>query len=108
MAIVKIQRKGQITLPMRVRAAIGVSDGDLVDVKASGGRIIVTPTVVIDRSKFPNASFEYTSEQRRIIDSCLAEAQRGPFSGPFKDGAEIAAFLKRQRGSKSKRSKNRR
>jgi AbrB family looped-hinge helix DNA binding protein len=40
MSIVKIQRKGQMTLPTRVRTAIGLADGDLVDVKVTGRRIV--------------------------------------------------------------------
>jgi len=68
MSIVRIQRKGQMTLPTGVRAAVGLADGDLVDVKVNGRRIVITPAPVIDRSKFPTADDEYTPEQRRVID----------------------------------------
>src|SRR5690242_884317 len=95
MSIVRIQRKGQMTLPTGVRTAVGLADGDLVDVKVSGRRIIVTPTLVVDRSKFPIADDEYTPEQRRLINARLVEAEKGPYYGPFKSGAEVAAFLKK-------------
>ena len=42
-----------------------------------------------------NAEYEYTPEQRRAINARLAKAEKGPFYGPFKDGAEVAAFLKK-------------
>jgi AbrB family looped-hinge helix DNA binding protein len=100
MSIVKIQRKGQMTLPTGVRTAVGLADGDLVDVKVSGRRIIVTPMLVVDRSKFPSAEDEYTPEQRRMINARLAESERGPYYGPFKSGAEVAAFLKKWKGNK--------
>jgi len=101
MSIVKIQRKGQMTLPTGVRTAVGLADGDLVDVRVTGRRIVITPTLVIDRSKFPTADDEYTPEQRRIINARLAKAEKGPFFGPFKNGAEVAAFMKkRQRSAK--------
>jgi AbrB family looped-hinge helix DNA binding protein len=101
MSLVKIQRKGQMTLPTRVRTAVGLADGDLVDVKVTGRRIVITPTLVIDRSKFPTADGEYTPEQRRMIDARLDKAEKGPFFGPFKNGDEVAAFLKkRQRSAK--------
>lgn len=96
MSLVKIQRKGQMTLPTGVRSAVGLADGDMVDVKVSGRRIIVTPTLVIDRSKFPTADDEYTPEQRRMINARLAEAEKGPYYGPFKNGSEVAAFLKKR------------
>lgn len=106
MSIVKLQRKGQMTLPTSVRSAVGLADGDLVDVRVSGRRIVITPTLVIDRSKFPVAEDEYSPEQRRIINASLKEAEKGPYFGPFRNGAEVAAFLKKwKRRSKSAKSK---
>jgi hypothetical protein len=52
---------------------------------------------VIERFKFPPADGEYTPEQRRRLDASLAESEKGPHYGPFKNGAEVAAFLKRGR-----------
>ena len=101
MSLVKIQRKGQMTLPTGVRAAVGLMEGDFVDVRVTGRRIVITPSQEIDRSKFPVAD-EYTAEQRRVIDARLAKSEKGPFFGPFKNGTEVAAFLKKkQRTAKS-------
>jgi AbrB family looped-hinge helix DNA binding protein len=98
MSLVKIQRKGQMTLPSVVRAAIGLADGDLVDVKVSGGRIIVTPTLVVDRSQFPVADDDYTPEQRRLVDAQLAEGlediRKGRVSPKFNTAEEMLASLK--------------
>jgi hypothetical protein len=59
-------------------------------------------SVRTDHHQLPTADDEYTVEQRRIIDARLREAEKGPFYGPFKSGAEIAAFLKaRARGATS-------
>ena len=49
---------------------------------------------------------EYTPAQRRVIRARLDEAEKGPFYGPFKNGSEVAAFLK-QYTSKAKNSKRR-
>jgi AbrB family looped-hinge helix DNA binding protein len=105
--LVKVQPKGQMTIPRRIRSAVGLVDGDLVEVRAVGKRIVIIPQLVIDRSKFPNADNEYTPEQRRIIDARLDEAEKGPYFGPFRDGAEVAAFLKKkiQRTAKAAKSK---
>jgi AbrB family looped-hinge helix DNA binding protein len=87
MPLVKIQRKGQVTIPTTIRARLGLADGDLLDVKIRATRIVLTPKVVIDRSKSPNADDEYTPEQRRVIDARLAEAdediRQGRVHGPF-------------------------
>jgi hypothetical protein len=64
-------------------------------------------TVHTDRSQFPAADDEYTPEQRQAIDARLREAEKGPFYGPFKDGDEIAAFLKaRARAAKPARTRS--
>jgi AbrB family looped-hinge helix DNA binding protein len=105
-ALVRVQAKGQMTIPSRVRSAVGLADGDLVEVKAVGRKIVITPQLVIDRSKFPAADEEYTPEQRRRLNASLAEAEKGPYYGPFKNGAEVAAFLKKwRRRAKSAKSK---
>ena len=105
--LVKVQHKGQMTIPSRVRSAVGISEGDIVEVKAVGKKIVITPQLVIDRSQFPTADDDYTPEQRRAITARLAEAEKGPYYGPFKSGAEVAAFLKKSRRAKSGRSKSR-
>jgi len=51
---------------------------------------------VIDRSKSPTADNEYTPQPRRVINARLAEAEKGPYYGPFKSGAEVAAFLRKR------------
>ena len=103
MSLVKVQNKGQMTIPSQVRSAVGLAEGGMVEVKAAHGKIILTPRIAIDISKFPNADDEYTPEQRRIIDTRLKAAEKTPLRGPFKDGNEIAAYLKTfkaQRNSK--------
>jgi AbrB family looped-hinge helix DNA binding protein len=99
-SLVKVQANGQMTIPRRVRSAVGLVDGDLVEVKAVGKRIVITPQVVIDRSKFPSADDEYTPAQRRIIDARLAKSdediKHGRVYGPFETHKEFMAALRRE------------
>jgi AbrB family looped-hinge helix DNA binding protein len=96
--LVKIHRKGQMTLPSRLRAAIGLADGDLVEATVLRGKIVLTPKLVIDRSGFPTANDEYTPAQRRIIDARLAKAdediKHGRTVGPFNTADEMIAHMK--------------
>jgi AbrB family looped-hinge helix DNA binding protein len=105
--LIKVQPKGQMTIPRRVRSAVGLVDGDLVEVRAVGKRIVIIPQSAIDRSKFPNADDEYTPAQRRLISARLDKAERGPFYGPFKNGAEVAAFLAEKGRSTARSAKSR-
>ena len=79
--IIKIQRKGQVTIPTRLRVQVGLTDGDFVEAKAERGKIVLTPKLIVDR--------EYTPAQRRVIDAHLAESleqvKRGETYGPFRD-----------------------
>jgi AbrB family looped-hinge helix DNA binding protein len=106
--IVRVQKKGQVTLPTRLRSQAGITDGDLVEARFQRGKIILTPKVVIDRSKFPTADDEYTPAQRRVIDARLVESaedvKKGRTYGPFDTANEAIKFLHKEiKARKSKR-----
>src|SRR5438552_17235597 len=98
--LVKIHRKGQMTLPSRLRAAIGVAEGDLIEASVLKGKIVLTPKTVIDRSDFPTADDEYTPAQRKIINARLAESEQdlkhGRTFGPFDSHEAFIASLHKE------------
>ena len=95
--LVKLQRKGQITLPSRLRTALGVEAGDMIAATIQRGKVVLTPQVLIDHSTFPSADRDYTEAQRRVIDMRLAEAtadiKAGRVHGPFDTHEAMMAFL---------------
>ena len=108
--LVRIHRKGQMTLPSRLRSAVGVAEGDLVEASVQRGKIVLVPKLVIDRSKFPSAEDEYTATQRRAIHRgivrSLKEYKQGRGFGPFETHKEFLASLRREAGNlRKKRSK---
>ena len=104
----RIQHKGQVTIPTSVRRQAGLSKGDLVSFVFQRGKIVITPTLIIDRSKFPTADDEYTPEQRRIIDARLDKAEKGPFHGPFNTADEMIAHMQSQLKKKASAKKPKR
>jgi AbrB family looped-hinge helix DNA binding protein len=92
--LVKIHRKGQMTLPSRLRSAAGIAAGDLVEAKFLRGKIVITPKSAMDRSKPPKRDNEYTPTQRAAIDRGIAQSEKeykqGRSYGPFETHA---AFL---------------
>ena len=88
--ILKIQRKGQVTIPTRLRAQLGLADGDLVEARAYRGKIVLTPKIVVDRG--------YTPAQREVIDARLAKAEAdikaGRVSKAFSNHSEFIADLR--------------
>ncbi len=108
----KIQNKGQVTIPTVVRRQAGLSKGDLVNFAFKRGQIVITPKLVIDRSKFPTADDEYTPAQRKIIDVRLAKAdadiKAGRVSKTFSDPNEFLADLHQAAAKFSARKKTKR
>jgi len=97
MSIVTVKNKYQVVIPQRVREQLGISRGDVLEVKAERGKLTYIPKTVIDRSQFPNADKEYTPAQRRIIDARLAKAdvdiKAGRMSEAFSSHEEFIASL---------------
>jgi AbrB family looped-hinge helix DNA binding protein len=99
----KIQNKGQVTIPTAVRRQAGLSKGDLVNFTFRRGQIVITPRVIIDRSKFPTADDEYTPAQRRAINRGIAKSEKeykqGRFFGPFDKHEDFIAALHKEAGT---------
>ena len=93
MTIVVNQKTRQL-FPPSVRRQAGLKVGDKLDVKVSG-------RVITMLRKLPAADDEYTSQQRRIIDARLDEAEKGRTYGPF-TAAEATRFLKAELKARSK------
>ncbi len=108
-ALVKVQHNGQVTIPSRLRSQAGIVEGDLVEASFQRGRIVLTPKLVIDRSRFPTADDEYTPEQRRVIDARLTEStediKKGRLHGPFETHERMIEFL-HGRAERARRAKN--
>jgi bifunctional DNA-binding transcriptional regulator/antitoxin component of YhaV-PrlF toxin-antitoxin module len=106
--LVKVQPKGQMTILRKVRSAVGLADGDLVEARAVGKRIVIIPQPAIDRSKLPDADEGIHSRTaRRLLSARPDKAERGSFYGPFKNGAEVAAFLGEKFRSAARSAKSR-
>lgn len=93
--VLRVRQKGQLTIPTRLRAEIGLADGDLVEATTEKGRIVLTP-----KFGMPAASGEYTRDQRRVVDArltqSLEQAKRGETHGPFETHGDLIRFLHRE------------
>jgi len=98
MTITVKNNAADLVVPRSVRRRAGIKPGDRLEFKVSGGIINIIP-------KLPSADDEYTTEQRRIVDSQLAEAAKGPYYGPFETADAAIRFL-HQEVSKRKSSKS--
>ena len=49
MPLVTVKQKFQVTIPAKIRDHIHLEEGDTLEVVAEGGRIVLTPKVLVDR-----------------------------------------------------------
>ena len=51
MALVRMLRGGQVTLPAEARKALKLNEGDYLDLEVVGGAVTLKPVTVIDRAE---------------------------------------------------------
>lgn len=51
MALTKVTRHGQITLPRAVREELQIEEGDIIEVRVEGDSIVLAPKKLIDKSQ---------------------------------------------------------
>ncbi|MFQ6097603.1 MAG: AbrB/MazE/SpoVT family DNA-binding domain-containing protein [Armatimonadota bacterium] len=73
MALVKVRQKAQITLPLKVREALGIEEGDYLEVTVEGSRIVLTPKVLL--TKLPPVRLLEQGE--RMLREALADVAEG-------------------------------
>src|SRR5215469_6203139 len=81
MALVRMLRGGQVTLPADARKALNLSEGDYLDLEVSGGAVTLKPVTVIDRA-----------QADRQLDRILSRVKYiGPEPAPTEDEVMEAA-----------------
>ena len=75
MSLVKVKDKAQITLPARLRRALHIEEGDYLEARLEGNRVVLIPQKVVDR--FPMA--ELSEEGERMLEESLQAMREGRF-----------------------------
>jgi bifunctional DNA-binding transcriptional regulator/antitoxin component of YhaV-PrlF toxin-antitoxin module len=85
MSLIRVNPKGQVTIPSSLGERAKLNAGDLVDAKLVKGKITLTRASLIDRH----------------IDESIGQIEKGKFYGPFDIAEQMIESLHRT----SKRSK---
>ncbi len=72
MALVRVGPKRQITIPKAVSNRLHLEPGDLVEVQAEGGRMLLIPKRLVDRAPAPSLSLK----EQRFLKSVQAKIER--------------------------------
>lgn len=87
-ALTRVTRNGQITLPVAVRRAAGVQEGDLVAVTVEHETIILTPKKLVDKSQ----AYFWSEAWQQGEQEASEDIAEGRVSG-FSDVEELIAAL---------------
>ena len=93
MTAVRVTDKAQITLPVRVRRALGIKEGDVLEVSLEHGRVVLTPQVTVH--SLPEV--ELAAQGEEMLAESVA-AQREGRTREFPDMPSLIAELKREAG----------
>lgn len=93
MSAIRVKDKAQITLPVRVRKALGIKEGDYLNVSLEGGRVILTPQVMLD--KLPEV--QLSAEGLRMVEEAREDVRAGRVTR-FDDFDAGLEALKRELG----------
>src|SRR5438067_1358518 len=84
MPLAKVKQKGQVTIPATIREQVGLHEGDYVEVKREGSRIVLIPQEIAPRHPEIDAA---------LVEG-LADIKAGRVSPAFTTAEEIAAWQK--------------
>jgi len=88
--LVTVKTKYQVTLPTAVRKAAGIEVGDMLEAKAEGKKITLTPKSLIDRE----------------LALALEDVRKGRIYGPFNTVEELMRSLKQEVEKKRRRTRS--
>jgi antitoxin PrlF len=79
-----VSSKGQITLPAAMRRALGIGNNAIVTVEQSGGRLVLTPAIVVETEIYSDADIqawsiadEFAKGERAELTRKLKKPSRG-------------------------------
>ena len=85
MAVVRVTRNYQVSIPKSVRDALGLAEGDLIEVEERDGEIVMVPKRLIDAAQAWFWSPEWQRGEREVDEDIRA----GRVIGPFKSVKEL-------------------
>ena len=73
---VQLSSRGQITLPAKVRTAVGVKPGDPLAISVEEGRIVISPALLLPVEHYTDERVAEFARAAELSRDELAEARR--------------------------------
>jgi AbrB family looped-hinge helix DNA binding protein len=72
LALTKVTRHGQITLPRSVRGQLNIEEGDFIEIEVQGGRAVLTPKRLVDKDQAYFWSPQWQAAEREAEEDIKA------------------------------------
>jgi len=84
MPLVQVREKAQITIPSKIRKALGIKEGDYLEVEAEGNKIVLIPKILIDKAEAVTLS----KEGEKMLKEALEDVKKSRVK-KFKNAEEL-------------------
>jgi len=73
MPLVQVREKAQITLPSKIRKALGIKQGDYLEAEVEDNKIVLIPKILIDKAKAVTLS----NNGEEMLKEALEDVKKG-------------------------------
>jgi AbrB family looped-hinge helix DNA binding protein len=84
MPLVQLREKAQITLPSKIRKALGIKEGDYLEAEVEGNKIVLIPKILVDKAKAVTLS----KKGEEMLKEALEDVKKGKVK-EFKNVQEL-------------------
>lgn len=73
MPLVQVREKAQITLPSKIRKALGIKKGDYLEAEVEGNKMVLIPKILIDKAEAVTLS----KKGEEMLKEALEDVRKG-------------------------------
>ena len=84
MSLVQLREKAQITLPSKIRKALGIKEGDYLEAEVEDNKIVLVPKILVDKAKVVTLS----KKGEEMLKEALEDVKKGKVK-EFKNVQEL-------------------
>ena len=84
MPLVQVREKAQITLPSKIRKALGIKEGDYLEAEVEDNKIVLIPKILVDKAEAVTLS----KKSEEMLKEALEDVKKGKVK-KFKNVQEL-------------------
>ena len=89
MELLKVKKRGQVTIPHYLRKKLNIANGDYVKIDEIENGVVLRPIKVIN----PDQEYFYTKEWQKGEAQADKDIEKGKIAGPFESAEDLIKDL---------------